>query len=48
MTLLGLALIVVGAVVALLARVAYDGQWLIGFLLALAGVALTWKDRKDA
>ena len=46
MTLAGLALVVVGMVVALFARVAYDGQWLLGFILALVGVGLAWKDRK--
>lgn len=46
MTVVGLALILVGMVVALFARVAYDGQWLLGLILALIGVGLAWKDRK--
>lgn len=46
MTLAGLLLIVAGAAVALTAQFAYNGQWLLGLLLALAGSALAWHDRK--
>lgn len=46
MTLTGLVLIVVGAAVALTAPIAYNGQWLLGLLLALVGLGLAWHDRK--
>ena len=47
MTIIGLVLIVVGAIVALTTDIAYNGQWLLGFIIAIAGLALAWHDRKD-
>lgn len=42
---IGLTLILVGMVVGLTAPVAYNGQWLIGFILAITGTVLCapWK-----
>jgi uncharacterized membrane protein len=47
MTIVGLLLIVIGMFIALGSSFAYNGQWLLGFIIALAGVALAWHDRKD-
>lgn len=50
MTVAGVALILLGMVVAFTAEFAYNGQWLLGFLLAIAGVAIaathTIKEKK--
>ena len=40
MTVAGIILILLGMGIALFAEFAYNGQWLLGFLLAIAGVAL--------
>ena len=40
MTIIGILLIVAGAAVGLTSPIAYNGQWLLGLLIALAGVAL--------
>lgn len=40
MTVLGLALVALGAVVAFTNNLLYNGQWLLGLLIALSGVAL--------
>lgn len=40
MTIAGIVLVLVGSLVGLTSPVAYNGQWLIGFLIALGGVAL--------
>lgn len=44
-TLIGLALIVVGVPAGAFADT-YNGQWLLGVLLAFAGLVLVWLDRK--
>ena len=46
MTVIGLALIVVGAIVALSTNIAYNGQWLLGLIIAMVGLWLAWLDRK--
>ncbi|UAJ16161.1 membrane protein [Microbacterium phage TinyMiny] len=40
MTVLGLLLIIVGAFVGLTGSIPYNGQWLLGFLIAIVGWAL--------
>jgi hypothetical protein len=40
MTIVGIILVLVGAAVGLTSPTAYNGQWLLGFLIAIAGVAL--------
>jgi hypothetical protein len=40
MTVLGIALVLVGAAVGLTGSTPYNGQWLLGFLIAIAGVAV--------
>lgn len=40
MTIIGILMVLVGAAVGLTSPIAYNGQWLIGFLIALTGVAL--------
>lgn len=45
MTVVGLVLMGFGTWVGLTAP-NYNGQWLLGLMLALAGLALAWHDRK--
>ncbi len=45
MTLIGLALILVGVPTGVFADT-YNGQWLLGVLLTIAGLVLVWLDRK--
>jgi len=40
MTIVGILLILVGAAVGLINPIPYNGQWLLGLLIAIAGVAL--------
>lgn len=48
MTIAGLALVVVGLAVGLTTptETAYNGQWLLGGIIAALGLALMWRDRK--
>lgn len=50
MTIVGIILVLVGAAIGLTSPIAYNGQWLLGFLFAIAGVALaaahTIKEKK--
>ena len=43
MTIVALVLVLVGSFVGLTSPIPYNGQWLIGFLIALAGVALAFR-----
>lgn len=45
MTLLGLVLVLLGMGIGLTAEHAFNGQWLLGLIMAAVGVALAWKDR---
>lgn len=47
MTIAGLALIVVGLAVGLTSPIAYNGQWLLGGIIAALGLALIWRNRKE-
>lgn len=40
MTIAGLALVVIGAIVGLSGTVPYNGQWLLGLLITIVGFAL--------
>lgn len=40
MTVIGILLVAIGAAVGLNSSVAYNGQWLLGFIIAILGVAL--------
>ena len=50
MTILGLLLVFVGLLVGLTSPIAYNGQWLLGVVIAVAGVVLvirqTTKEKK--
>uniref|UniRef100_A0AAU6R5Z6 Membrane protein n=1 Tax=Micrococcus phage Olihed TaxID=3092209 RepID=A0AAU6R5Z6_9CAUD len=49
MTIAGLALILVGLIVGLTVptETAYNGQWLLGGIIAAVGLALVWRHRKE-
>ena len=47
MTIIGLLLIIAGVFVGLTAEHAFNGQWLLGFIIAVAGLGLAWHNRKD-
>jgi len=40
MTLIGLLLVLVGAAVGLTGSIPFNGQWLLGLMIAITGVAL--------
>ncbi|AWY04520.1 hypothetical protein SEA_GILDA_65 [Microbacterium phage Gilda] len=40
MTLIGILLIIAGAAIGLTSPIAYNGQWLLGLIIAVAGLAL--------
>ncbi|QLF84547.1 membrane protein [Microbacterium phage Rie18] len=40
MTIIGILLVAIGAAVGLTSPIAYNGQWLLGLIVAVAGLAL--------
>ncbi len=40
MTVIGILLVAIGAAVGLTSPIAYNGQWLLGLIIAILGVAL--------
>ncbi|QGH74017.1 membrane protein [Microbacterium phage MortySmith] len=40
MTIIGILLILAGAAIGLTSPIAYNGQWLLGLIIAFAGLAL--------